>query len=106
MTHTHIHPVAARSGWFHRASRFARAGHWAIRHHLHCLFAVRWQRFQSRIAATYHQRVTVPVLFWVACGCVPEWRPHIPAWQPLAYAWLACTWQRPSFHVSRPRHIA
>ena len=54
-----------------------------------------WQRLQGRVAAFYFQRVTLPVQFWRACGCPPQFRPHLPWWQPFVFAWLRLSgWQR------------
>ena len=54
-------------------------------------FGVRWQRLQSRISGFYHQRVTLPVEFWVACGRPPQFRPQLPWWQPFVWQWLLIT---------------
>ena len=59
------------------------------------LVGVRWQRFQCRVAAFYFQRVSLPVQFWRACGCPPQFRPSVPWWQPLVWRWLRLSgWQR------------
>ena len=52
------------------------------------LVSVRIESVRRRLAARYHQRVTLPVQFWVAAGRPPQFRPHIPWWQPLAYSYL------------------
>ena len=52
------------------------------------LVGVRWQRFQCRVARLYFQRVSLPVQFWRACGCPPQWRPRLPWWQPFVFSWL------------------
>ena len=59
------------------------------------LVGVRWQRFQCRVAGFYFQRVSLPVQWWRACGCPPQFRPRLPWWQPLVWRWLALSgWQR------------
>jgi len=56
---------------------------------------VRWQQFQCRVAAFYFQRVSLPVQWWRACGCPPQFRPRLPWWQPLVWRWLVLSgWQR------------
>jgi len=52
------------------------------------LVGVRWQQFQCRVAAFYFQRVSLPVQWWRACGCPPQFRPRLPWWQPLVWRWL------------------
>jgi hypothetical protein len=55
----------------------------------------RWQRVQCRVAAFYFERVSLPVQFWRACGCPPQFRPRLPWWQPLVWCWLVLSgWQR------------
>ena len=56
---------------------------------------VRWQRLQCRVAAFYFHRVSLPVQFWRACGCPPQFRPRLPWWQPLFWRWLVLSgWVR------------
>ena len=67
----------------------------------HLLVGVRWQRLQSRISGFYFRRVTQPVLFWRACGCMSV-RPSLPWWQPFVWQWLVLTgWSR--FYPRLPR---
>jgi hypothetical protein len=60
---------------------------WAARR-WHPLVGVRWQRFQCRVAAFYFQRVSLPVQWWRAAGCPPQFRPRLPWWQPFVWRWL------------------
>ena len=69
----------------------------------HTLVGVRWQRWQSAVAALYFQRVIQPVRFWVALGQPEQFRPQLPWWRPLVWRWLAVTgWVRPSRRRERP----
>ena len=52
------------------------------------MVGVRWQRFQSCVAALYFQRVTLPVRFWRAAGCPVQFRPQLPWWHRFVLAWL------------------
>ena len=37
----------------------------------------------------------LPVQFWRACGCPPQFRPRLPWWQPLVWRWLVLSgWLR------------
>ncbi len=54
----------------------------------HLPVGVRWQRLQCRVAAFYFHRVSLPVQFWRACGCPPQFRPRLPWWQPFVWRWL------------------
>ena len=72
----HTHPGRAARRWY-------------------LLVGVRWQRFQSSLAALYHRRVTYPVQVWRAFGAVWLLRPVIPWWQPLLYSWLHATGYAP-----------
>ena len=61
---------------------------------------IHWQRWQCSVAGLYHQRVTLPVQFWVACGQPAGFAPRLPWWQSFVYRYLVITgWLRPS----RPR---
>jgi hypothetical protein len=61
----------------------------------HILVGVRWQRWQSRVAALYYRRVTLPVQLWVACGQPSQFRPQLPWWQPFVFSYLGITgWAR------------
>ncbi len=54
-----------------------------------------WQQFQYRVAAFYFQRVSLPVQWWRAAGCPPQFRPRLPWWQPLVWRWLVLSgWLR------------
>ena len=69
---------------------------WAARR-WQSLVGVRWQRFQCRVAAFYFHRVSLPVQFWRAAGCPPQFRPRVPWWQPFVWRWLVLSgWLRPS----------
>ncbi len=61
---------------------------WQVRWYWFLLVGGRWERFQGRICRFYFQRVTLPVRFWRACGCPPQFRPSIPWWQPFVWRWL------------------
>ena len=60
---------------------------WAARR-WQSLVGVRWQRWQCRVAAFYFHRVSLPVQFWRAAGCPPQFRPRLPWWQPFVWRWL------------------
>ena len=64
----------------------------------HRFAVVPWWRWQCRVSGLYYRRVTLPVSFWVACGCPPEFQPQLPWWQPFVFSYLSITgW------VRRPR---
>jgi hypothetical protein len=59
------------------------------------LVGVRWQRWQCRVAAFYFQRISLPMQWWRAAGCPPQFRPSLPWWQPLVWRWLRLSgWRR------------
>jgi len=60
-----------------------------------------WLRWQSAVASLYHQRVTLPVRFWVACGRPPQFRPQLPWWHSFVWRYLVITGMRRS-RVARP----
>ena len=61
----------------------------------HSLVGIRWLRWQSRLAGCYFQRVTLPLRWWHALGCPPQFRPQLPWWQPFVWRWLVLSgWQR------------
>ena len=52
------------------------------------LVAIRFERFQGRIAGAYFARVSYPLQVWQAFGSPAEFTPRLPWWQPFAFAWL------------------
>jgi len=61
----------------------------------HRFAVVPWWRWQCRVSGLYYRRVTLPVSFWVACGCPPEFQPQLPWWQPFVFSYLRLTgWLR------------
>ena len=61
----------------------------------HRFAVVPWWRWQCRVSGLYYRRVTLPVSFWVACGCLPEFQPQLPWWQPFVFSYLRLTgWLR------------
>jgi len=61
---------------------------WQVRWYWFLLVGGRWERFQCRVARFYFLRVTSPVEVWVALGRPRQFRPRLPWWQPLVFAWL------------------
>ena len=56
---------------------------------------IRAERQLGRVSALYHHRVTLPVLFWRACGCPAPFTPRLPWWQPFVYRFLVLVGRRP-----------
>jgi len=64
---------------------------------------IHWQRWQCFVARRYHQRVSLPVQFWVALGRPEQFRPQLPWWRPFVFSYLVTTgWLRPSRRRERP----
>jgi hypothetical protein len=58
-------------------------------------------RWQGAVSALYHQRVTLPLQYWQAFGCPPEFTPQLPWWHSLVWRYLVITGMRSS-RVARP----
>ena len=64
---------------------------------------IHWLRWQCAVAALYFRRVTYPAQVWLAAGQPPQFRPHIPWWQPFVWYYLSYTgWLRASRRRGRP----
>ena len=60
-----------------------------------------WLRWQCAVSALYHQRVTLPLQYWQAFGCPPEFTPQLPWWHSFVWRYLVITGMRSS-RVARP----
>lgn len=50
-------------------------------------------QLQQRLLTHYYHHITLPFHFWRAMGRPPQFRPHLPWWQPFAWRWLSITGQ-------------
>ena len=61
----------------------------------HCRFGIPLDRQLSRVSRLYYTRVTLPVLWWRACGCPAAFTPRVPWWQHFVYQFLCTVGRRP-----------